>query len=216
MGTLVLICTIAAPADAHSEQASLPPLPEPRITFLDQPTPKERAIVMWAVDRFHDAGLQLPDLQVAFPNDCAGKAGLYFVGRRYVEFCNISERIAVHEFAHAWDDTSGAVDRAAFLELRGLSVWYGGTTIPWQEQGAEHLAHIVAWGLMNVGKRSTHGLPHNSDAELTAAFNMLTDGSRRAREMKQQEWDVPSGVEVGVNTEAGSASAGGSASGYAP
>lgn len=181
-GTLLLILTMAGPAAARSEHVSLVPLAEPRITFLDQPTPKEQAIVRWALDRFHDAGLQLPDLDIAFPATCAGKAGLYYFGRRYAEFCNISERIAVHEFAHAWDDTSGAVDRAAFLELRGLLVWYAGTKIPWQEQGAEHLAHIVAWGLMNVGTRSTHGLPHNSDRELTAAFRMLTDGSRRARE----------------------------------
>jgi hypothetical protein len=36
------------------------------------------------------------------------------------------------------------------------------------------LAIIIAWGLMDPGGRSAHGLPHNSDAELIEAFQFVT------------------------------------------
>jgi hypothetical protein len=150
---------------------------EPRITFVDPPTPKAREIIEWALGRFREAGLQLPDLDISFPTSCNGKSALYHVGRRSVDFCYVVHKITVlHEFAHAWDDTSGAVDRNAFLKLRGLSVWWGGIGMPSDEQGAEHLAEIIAWGLMDVETRGVPQLPRNSVTELTQAFVMLTGG----------------------------------------
>jgi hypothetical protein len=50
---------------------------------------------------------------------------------------------------------------------------------PSAEQGSEHMAVVIAWGLMDIGVRSAHGLPHNSDAELAAAFEMLTGSQPR-------------------------------------
>jgi hypothetical protein len=41
------------------------------------------------------------------------------------------------------------------------------------------MAVVIAWGLMDIGVRSAHGLPHNSDAELAAAFEMLTGSQPR-------------------------------------
>ena len=135
------------------------------------------------MSRFGDAGLQLPDLVISFPALCAGKAALYHVGRASLEFCRINRRVALHELAHAWDDTSGAVDRDAFLELRHLSVWFGGTEMPSGEQGSEHLADIIAWGLMDVETRGAPQIPANSVSELTAAFVMLTRGGPTTREL---------------------------------
>ena len=163
------------------------------ITYVDQPTPKQRATIEWAIGRFADAGLELPDLRVSFPAFCEGKGGLYR-GDGEIEFCRVSDRLVLHELAHAWDDTSGDIDRAAFLELRGVDVWFGGLQIPSADQGAEHLAIIVAWGLMDASARSAHGLPHNSDSELTAAFRLLTgnaphrvsSGSDQRRELLTQ------------------------------
>jgi len=153
------------------------PAPRPQLTFLDPPTPRAAEIIAWAVDRFRDAGLQLPDLNISFPTSCQGKKALYHVGRRSIDFCYIITKTTVlHEFAHAWDDTSGAVDRDAFLKMRSLSVWWGGPGMPSDEQGAEHLAEIIAWGLMNVDTRSVPQLPANSLSELTEAFVMLTRG----------------------------------------
>ena len=176
LGTLLLVSTISVPTAAQSESNSRPPTREPRITFLDQPTPEAHDIIVWALERFHDAGLQVPDLEVSFPALCGGKAALYHVGRRFIEFCHINKRTAVHELAHAWDDTSGAVDREAFMKMRGVSVWWGGREVPTGEQGSEHLAQIIAWGLMDVGTRGVPQLPANSVSELTEAFVMLTGG----------------------------------------
>ena len=159
---------------AHPEHVSAPAVHKPRITFVDQPTPQQRDDIQWAVDRFVSAGLQLPDLKISFPALCDGKGALYHVGRKSIEFCRVNKRRALHELAHAWDDTSGAVDRAAFLELRGLSVWWGGTGMRSSEQGAEHLAEIMAWGLMGANPRDVPQLPANSVSELTTAFALLT------------------------------------------
>ncbi len=125
----------------------------PVITFVDQPTPKAHEFIVWAIDRFLDAGLQIFNLKISFPNFCEGKAALYHVGRRSIDFCFISRRTVLHEFAHAWDDTSGRVNRQAFLELRGLTIWWGGTGMESSEQGSEQLAQIIAWGLMDVDTR---------------------------------------------------------------
>jgi hypothetical protein len=174
LSSLLLASSIVVPAAAEAVPGSRPAWHEPRITYVDQPTPKEREIVSWAVDQYREAGLQLPDLKISFPALCDGKGALYHVGKRAIDFCRINKRRALHEFAHAWDDTSGAVDREAFLELRGLTVWWGGTDMRSSEQGAEHLAEIIAWGLMGSNPNDVPQFPRNSVAELTEAFNMLT------------------------------------------
>jgi hypothetical protein len=179
LSALLLVSTVMAPPAAQSAPASRQhTVVEPRITFLDPPTPKARQIIAWAVDRFGATGLQLPDLDISFPTSCDGKAALYHGGRSSIDLCYVvDKRTVLHEFAHAWDDTSGAVDRAAFLKLRGLSIWWGGIGMPSDEQGAEHLAEIIAWGLMDGDTRSAPQLPANSVSELTHAFVMLTHGS---------------------------------------
>jgi hypothetical protein len=174
---ITLMAPMVAPTAPQSVSSSPLPTSRPHLTFVDPPTPKAAEIIAWAVDRFRDAGLQLPDLNISFPTFCEGKKALYHVGRSSIDFCyNINKTTALHEFAHAWDDTSGTVDRDAFLKMRGLSVWWGGPGMPSDEQGAEHLAEIIAWGLMNVETRSVPQLPANSLSELTEAFVMLTRG----------------------------------------
>jgi len=149
----------------------------PELNFVDQPTPVERETISWAIDRFVDAGLQLPDLDIRFPVFCDGKGAVYHVGQSAIDFCRVSRKNVLHEFAHAWDDTSGAVDRAGFSKLRGVTTWFGGLDVPEREQGSEHLAIIIAWGLLGPNARSAHGLPNNSDAELTEAFEFLAHSS---------------------------------------
>ena len=177
LSPLLLLTTMATTTTARSEAVAPSRTVEPRITFVDPPTPRAIEIIDWAVDRYQEAGLQLPDLEISFPTSCGGKNALYHVGHKSVDFCYVITKTTVlHEFAHAWDDTSGAVDRAKFLELRGLTVWWGGTGMPSEQQGAEHLAEIIAWGLMDVDTRGVPQLPHNSVGELTNAFVMLTGG----------------------------------------
>ena len=115
-------------------------------------------------------------MKISFPALCDRQGARYHVGQSAIDFSRINKRGALHEFAHAWDDTSGAVDREAFLELRGFTVWWGGTDMRSSEQGAEHLAEIIAWGLMGSNPNDVPQFPKNSLAELTEAFNMLTRG----------------------------------------
>jgi hypothetical protein len=150
--------------------APVAPWRQPVITYLDAPTPQQRETIAWAIERYHEAGLQLPDLTISFPAICSGKGALYHVGQRSIDFCRVNKRRALHELAHAWDDTSGAVDRDAFLRLRGLSVWWGGTDRPSSEQGAEQLAQIVAWGLQGANPSDVPQLPNNDVATLVAAY----------------------------------------------
>ncbi len=69
------------------------------------------------------------------------------------------------------------VVKRKFLELRGLSVWWGGVEMPSAEQGAEQLADVIAWGLMGFEVRNVPQIQNNSVSELTEAFDMLTRGS---------------------------------------
>ena len=174
LSAVLLMSAMVVPAAAEGGPGSRPAWHEPRITFLDQPTPKAREIITWAVDQYREDGLQLPDLTISFPALCDGKGALYHVGQHAIDFCRINKRRALHEFAHAWDDTSGMVDREGFLELRGLTVWWGGTKMRSSEQGAEHLAEIVAWVLMGSNPQDVPQFPKASVAELTEAFDMLT------------------------------------------
>ena len=179
LNTMLFIGILVAPLASQPGPPASPRPIQPRITFVDPPTSKAREIIAWAVGRFDDAGLQLPDLRISFPAHCGGKKALYHVGQSSVDFCyNINKTTVLHEFAHAWDDTSHAVDRGAFMKLRGLTVWWGGTAMPSDEQGSEHLAEIIAWGLLDIDNRSVPQLPNNSIEELTAAFVMLTQGAR--------------------------------------
>jgi Trypsin len=152
----------------------------PELTFLDQPTPVQRDTISWAAGRFVAAGLQLPNLDIRFPVFCNGKGALYHVGQSSIDFCRVNRKNVLHELAHAWDDTSGVVDRERFMNLRDVTVWFGGLDVPAREQGSEHLAIIIAWGLMDPGTGSTHGLPNNSETELSEAFELLTESSLTA------------------------------------
>jgi hypothetical protein len=177
LNTLLFIGILVAPLASQSGPPTSPRPVQPRITFVEPPTSRAQEMIAWAVGRFDDAGLQLPDLQISFPAQCDGKKALYHVGRRSVDFCyNMNKTTVLHEFAHAWDDTSDSVDRSAFMKLRGLTVWWGGTAMPSDQQGSEHLAEIIAWGLLDVDTRSVPQLPRNSVEELTKAFVMLTRG----------------------------------------
>ena len=171
LSAVLLAVSIGVAEAPHTTAA--PQWREPVITYLDPPTPQQQEIITWAVERYHQAGLQLPDLSISFPPICDGKGALYHVGHRSIDFCRVNKRRALHEFAHAWDDTSGAVDRQAFLRLRGLSVWWGGTDMPSSEQGAEQLAQIVAWGLQGAHPSDVPQFPNNDVVTLTAAYVSL-------------------------------------------
>ncbi len=130
-----------------------------RIT-IDSTSPEWTRRVEWGLDRFRVAGLELPAMAITVHGDdapCDGNSGLYLPNDPVeVHLCTpgpVDSRPArlttLHELAHVWAESQlSPADRAAFLELRGLDVWYD-HRIPRHERGMEHAAEVVSWGLMD-------------------------------------------------------------------
>ena len=104
--------------------------------------------MLWAIDRFHGSGLELPSLEIYFAQNCQERFGAW--GRIHmdsatpwrIEACTTS--VYLHELAHAWDRWNLTdTDRRMFLDLRGLDAWQG-SDIPWANRGQEELASLVA------------------------------------------------------------------------
>ena len=115
--------------------------------------PVARELISWAVERYEEAGLDLPPVDVYFHRGnegCGGYLGTAVIGQ--IELCVRfamepgPQRIVLHELAHVWVATKVPSPRqVAFLDLRGLSAW--GSGVPWKERGREQAAEIIAWGL---------------------------------------------------------------------
>jgi hypothetical protein len=150
---------------------------------IDSTSPEWTRRVEWGLERFRDAGLPLPAMAITVhDNDapCDGNSGLYLPNDPVeVHLCTaapVDSRPArvttLHELAHAWAESQLSTDeRATFLELRGLDVWYD-RRLPPHERGAEHAAEVVSWGLMD------EMIPiiriYNAEpADLSIAFDLL-------------------------------------------
>lgn len=157
----------------------------PHRTTIDATSPEWTRRVEWGLDRFRDAGLPLPAMAITVHDDdapCDGNSGLYLPNDPVeVHLCTpgpVDSRPArlttLHELAHAWAESQlSTAERAAFLELRGLDVWYD-RRLPRHERGAEHAAEVVSWGLMD------EMIPiiriYNAEpAQLSEAFDLLVD-----------------------------------------
>jgi hypothetical protein len=189
---ITMFASLLSPARDTSPPATVAPSP-PAITYLDAPSEEEAEMVDWAIQRYLEVGLQLPDLDISFPVTCGGKGGRYLVGQQQIELCRPHRKVVLHEFAHAWDDTSATVDRNVFIELRGLEHWYEQPGERSHGTGGEQLALIVTWGLMDVDltartsdfpgqpldeqPRYLTGLADGSPEMLTNLFSLLTGSS---------------------------------------
>jgi hypothetical protein len=157
----------------------------PHAITINRTSPEWTRQIEWGLDRFRDAGLPLPPMTITVHDDeaaCDGNSGLYLPNDPVeVHLCTpgpVDSRPAklttLHELAHAWAESRlSAAQRAAFLELRGLDVWYDQQRPP-HERGAEHAAEVVSWGLMD------EMIPiiriYNAEpAQLAEAFELLVD-----------------------------------------
>jgi hypothetical protein len=122
----------------------------------------------WAIGRFGDIGLELPNLDIYFAEGCQESFGAW--GRIQtdstppwrVEVCTTA--VYLHELAHAWDywnltDT----DRRLFLDMRGLHAW-GGDDIQWAKRGEEELASLVA-RVVGRGVENYHSAHRQTDLD---------------------------------------------------
>jgi hypothetical protein len=149
-------------------------------------TAEEEDVVAWAFDRYAEAGLVLPAVDVvAHPttDPCLGRAGAHTVvdGRSVIHLCRrldrtLSEFLLLHELGHAWDAAALTPERrAAFLAVRGLREWRNDDPERWGERGAEHAAEVLVWGLMDHPVRLVQ-IDRTSCGELLVAYLVLTGG----------------------------------------
>ena len=147
-------------------------------------TSSDADLTAWALSRFERAGLELPDLVIAYHDDkepCTGHPGFYRSGTpARVDICGFNwdrfvvsaRKTVLHELAHAWAVSQlSDEDRQRFVEVRGLATW-GDDEIPWIEQGSEQAADIIAWAM---DPRIGVGAMEDADpASLAKAYLHLT------------------------------------------
>ena len=131
--------------------------------------PEVRETVTLAVKRFASAGLELPPLTIHLHismDERKGGRGLYARngdGRR-VDICTRSERIIIHELAHAWEQHQVDDDlRNRLLIEWDLEFWQN-LDVPHHERGIEVAANIVEVGLMFNPPQRSRGRPATGDS----------------------------------------------------
>lgn len=144
-------------------------------------TPAQRAMARWAVERFEAGELRLPSLEIRFHrsrNGCEGRLGGYSNGT--ADICGVhvnwmSQRMLLHEMAHAWVEANVSADlEARFLRLRQLETW-NDQAVDWEERGTEHAAEIISWALDDQGTGTRlPSVPLNAHDQLADAYELLT------------------------------------------
>ena len=143
------------------------------------------ALARWAFDRFDQSGLELPPLSLAFHDErtgCEGHVGYYrpgppasidICGFNWDRFLVTPKKTILHELAHAWGhQTLDSETRNLFLDSRGLDTWQD-ASVPWEEQGIEHAAEVIAWGLMDEDLHLA-SIGETDSVQLAEAFELLT------------------------------------------
>ena len=185
------------------------------------------AIVAWARQRFADAGLPPPEpTSVTFLPDVPGDRWATYgfltgstapdIGVPFTapEACMDdlcwswtpqARRATLHELAHLWFAPShysghpqfvvrNRIDR--WLAARGLTWWTEG--MPRETQGAERVADIVAWGLMDKATTPPSPLDELSCADLTEAFVALTTTTPDPRACAESAGEVATAPFAGI------------------
>jgi Zn-dependent peptidase ImmA (M78 family) len=175
------------------------PIAEPSLGQIETPhvfdfrTNTDAALTEWALARFERAGLRLPPLAIAFHDvkqPCDGHFGFYrsgtpaqidICGFNWNRFLTTPKKTILHELGHAWAGANLTEEsREDFIRFRGLDTW-GDDQTPWQEQGSEQAAEIIAWALMD--KELLLGTIRDADPRsLAQAYELLTSSPSPSRE----------------------------------
>jgi hypothetical protein len=141
--------------------------------------PDQHDLVIWALDRYEKAGLELPPVEIYIHSDrseCNGLNG-YLGGSEetgwIVHSCGVGFTL-LHELGHAWDRHNlDDETKAKFLASAQANVWRD--TENWLLSGEEHAANVLAWGLMEERINQTRTRPYDHDSMLLA-YQTLTGG----------------------------------------
>ena len=145
----------------------------------------DAALARWAFERFDQAGLELPPVSLSFHDDraaCEGYVGYFRPGApASIDICGFNwnrflvtpKKTILHELAHVWaHQTLDSETRKRFLDLRGLDTWQD-NSVAWEEQGIEHAAEVIAWGLIDEDLLLT-SIGETDALQLAEAFELLT------------------------------------------
>ena len=113
----------------------------------------QAATIEWAIDRYAEAGLPLPPLEIYVHDDrsdCDGERGVYKWNDTLnrIDMCVDTMFVLLHEIAHAWEvryATEAARDE--FTESLGLVEWRS-DDVEWGDRASERAANTVAFGLL--------------------------------------------------------------------
>ena len=178
IATTALVTALLSPAS----MAALPAegLPVPPVVLIEAEDPDQLVMANWALGRFEEAGLELPDLHIVFPGRdlslCNGAPATALTRQRPIEIrlCWNDRFILLHELGHAWDAHNLTEDRReSFMALRAEVDAWTGVDVPWARRGLEHAANVIACGLLEDPYPISRTYP-NDPENLIEAFLELT------------------------------------------
>ena len=148
-------------------------------------TPEYADMIQWALDRYAEAGLDLPGVSVGVYDDpvvCGDRRGFHKAG--VVTVCALNpnpstqqgwrRHTLLHELAHAWADLH-LIDaqRRGFIELRGAATWRDRDKA-WEDRATEHAAEIIAWAVADYPYYPHIGLTDRTCHSFTTGYRYLT------------------------------------------
>jgi hypothetical protein len=203
----------ASPQADEPQQSAQEPVLATKSLSIDALDAEDQQLVEFARSQFAQIGIELPEVRIEFPDDeavCFGHGGIYLPSKHEVRICRPSKATMIHELAHSWVETTLTnTQRTAFLQLRGLDTWTGGSD--WDERGAEHAAEVITWAAMDENI-SVPWLDTNPDGtserswrlfkidesdhdQLTTAFQLLT-GETSPLRIADEPQDLDSSQEI--------------------
>ncbi len=133
-----------------------------------------------AVIRFRESGLALPTVVIEFVgpslDECGGARARAHLDRDPygVSVCWGDPYVLLHELAHIWTHRGVSEEqKTAFMQVRTDVREWANPSDAWEEQGREHAANVIAWGLIQSPRIVSRTYP-NDRASLAAAFTGLT------------------------------------------
>lgn len=172
----------AITSEAALPPQSLSPVGEPQTSLspritVHNATPAQLDRLALALQRFANAGLELPALEIRFPADmesCDGAHGRFRTSSTLwlILICPTElDMVYEHELAHAWERANLTdQQRQTFMKMRGYEVW-NDKSLAWNERGMEGVALIVQQGLSGLPLPPVLSEKHRSRLE---AFEFLT------------------------------------------
>jgi hypothetical protein len=166
---LIIIQLVAGIESAASEQVVIEP-----VSVIQVGSPEQNEQVRSALERYAEAGLELPPVDVylhATKDGCRNEAGLYTPGSEIdrIDLCVDTPFIILHEFGHAWENRFGTDEaREELLQVLDLEVWTGGDV--YRVRGVEAAANVIAWGLSVPSVAERGQGPNIERLDLFASF----------------------------------------------